>query len=265
MGIRVLRGRDITPEDREGTPRIVVINATMANKYWPNESPLGREIRVGDVIKGPLVTIVGVVGDARYQSLETDGAHAMMYLSFYARPQQAMTIVARARGDEGVTALRTLVASSDRRLPTPTIAPMTRLVSSAMATRRFALTLFGVFAITAVVLAAVGLYGVLSFLVRQRTHELGIRVALGAPRRRLLMLVVGGALRLTAVGVAIGLAGAYALRASLGSLLFGVSSTDAATYVALPLILAIVAVLASLVPGLRATRADPMSALRGEM
>ena len=175
-----------------------------------------------------------------------------------------MTIVARTRRDGTPEGLRVVLTTQDRRLPAPTIAPMTRLVGSAMATRRFALTLFGVFAATAVVLAAIGLYGVLAFLVRQRTHELGIRVALGATRSRLLMLVIGGALRLTVAGVVVGLLGAYALTRLLGSLLFGVSPTDTTTFVALPLFLAVVALLASLIPGARATRADPMSALRGE-
>jgi predicted permease len=264
MGIRVLRGRDISPSDREGAPDVVVINATMARKYWPNENPLDRQIRVGDVAKGPVATIVGVVADARYQTLESEGARPMMYFSWHAEPQQSMTLVARTRGDGAAERLRLVLASQDRRLPAPTLTPMTRLVGTAMATRRFALTLFGVFATTAVVLAAIGLYGVLAFLVKQRTHELGIRVALGATRGRLLMLVVGGALRLTLAGVAVGLLVAFWLTRSLGSLLFGVSPTDTATFVALPLFLALVALLASLVPGARATRADPMSALRGD-
>ena len=264
MGIRLLRGRDISADDRDGAPEVVVINATMARRYWPNVDPIGRQIRVGDVVKGPLMTIVGVVGDARYQSLETEGTRPMMYFSWHASPQQSMTVVARTRGDAIPEGLRVVLTTQDRRLPAPTIAPMTQLVGSAMATRRFALTLFGVFAATAVVLAAIGLYGVLAFLVRQRTHELGIRVALGATRSRLLMLVVGGALRLTIAGVVVGLLGAYALTRLLGSLLFGVSATDTTTFVALPLLLAAVALLASVIPGARATRADPMSALRGE-
>jgi predicted permease len=264
MGIRLLRGRDISVEDREGMPAVVVINATMARKHWPNDDPIGKQIRVGDVVKGQLMTIVGVVGDARYQTLEAEPTRRMMYFSWHAAPQQGMTMVARTRQDGTPEALRVVLATQDRRLPAPTLTPMTQLVGSAMATRRFALMLFGVFAATAVMLAAIGLYGVLAFLVRQRTHELGIRIALGATRARMLMLVVGGALRLTIAGVAVGLVGAYALTRLLGSLLYGVSPTDATTFVALPLLLAVVALLASLIPGARATRADPMSALRGE-
>ena len=264
MGIRLLRGRDISADDRDGVLPVVVINATLARKHWPNEDPVGRQIRVGDVVKGRLMTIIGVVADARYQTLESEGTRPMMYFSWHASPQQGMTVVARTRLDGAPEALRVALATQDRRLPAPAISPMTQLVGFAMATRRFALMLFGVFAGTAVVLAAIGLYGVLAFLVRQRTHELGIRIALGATRSRLLMLVVGGALRLTLAGVVVGLLGAYSLTRLLGSLLFGVSPTDGITFVALPLLLGVVALLASLIPGARATRADPMSALRGE-
>jgi len=264
MGIRLLRGRDISADDRDGVLPVVVINATLARKHWPNEDPVGRQIRVGDVVKGRLMTIIGVVADARYQTLESEGTRPMMYSSWHASPQQGMTVVARTRLDGAPEALRVALATQDRRLPAPAISPMTQLVGFAMATRRFALMLFGVFAGTAVVLAAIGLYGVLAFLVRQRTHELGIRIALGATRSRLLMLVVGGALRLTLAGVVVGLLGAYSLTRLLGSLLFGVSPTDGITFVALPLLLGVVALLASLIPGARATRADPMSALRGE-
>jgi putative ABC transport system permease protein len=175
-----------------------------------------------------------------------------------------MAVVARVRDDAGVAAMRGVLVSMDRRLPAPTITLLETFVRDAMATRRFALLLFALFAATALLLAAIGLYGVLSYLVRLRTHELGIRVALGAPRGRLVMLVVGGALRLTAIGVAVGLVASYALTQTLGSLLFGVSPTDRGTFIALPLILASVAVLASVVPAMRATRADPMRALRGE-
>jgi predicted permease len=262
MGVRVLRGRDISPNDREGAPFVVVINATMASRYWPNEDPVGREIRIGDAVKGPVATIVGVVADVRYQTLESEGARPMMYYSWHAQSQQSMTLVARTRSDGTPEALRVVLASQDRRLPAPMLTPMTRLVGAAMATRRFAFALFGVFATTAVALAAIGLYGVLAFLVKQRSRELGIRVALGATRGRLLMLVVGGALRLTLAGIAVGLLGAYWLTRALGSLLFGVSPTDTATFVSLPLLLALVALLASVIPGARATRADPMSALR---
>jgi predicted permease len=264
MRIHLLRGRDFSADDREGAPGVALISAATARRHWPNDDPIGKQIRVSDVVNGPPVTIVGVVADVRYQELETDGPRPMLYFSWHANPRSSMTLVARTRGDAAVTSLRTMIASLDRRLPVPVVTPMATFVATAMATRRFASTLFGIFAATALVLAAIGLYGVLSYLVRLRSHELGIRVALGAPRSKMLALVVGGALRLTVIGVAVGLVGSYVLTRSLGSLLFGVSPTDTETFVALSLLLAAIAVLASLVPALRATRADPMLALRGE-
>ena len=267
MGIRLLRGRDFTPDDRDETTPVVIISSAMAKTHWPGENPVGQRIRVGDVVKGTPHTIVGVVGDVRYQSLVTDVARPMMYfpVSASAAPR-SMTIVVRtsADGASASSSLRTMLASIDRRLPAPTVTAMTEIVGRALATQRFALTLFVVFAILAGALAAIGLYGVTSYLVRQRTRELGIRVALGAQRHRLLTLVVGGALRLTVIGVAVGLAASYALTESLRTLLFGVSPTDARTFVALALLLASISILASLVPALRATRADPMLALRGD-
>jgi putative ABC transport system permease protein len=142
---------------------------------------------------------------------------------------------------------------------------MEQLVRQALATQRFALVLFAIFAVTALLLAAIGIYGVLAYLVRQRTHELGIRVALGASPRRLVMSIVGGALRVAIPGVILGVAGALALTRLISSLLFGVSATDVATFVAVSLLLLATAVIASLVPARRATKADPMLALRGDI
>jgi putative ABC transport system permease protein len=264
MRIRLIRGRDISPDDREGVPEVALISAAAAKQYWPNEDPIGKQIRVGDIVNGPAVTIVGVVADVRYAELDAEALRPMLYFSWHANPRPSMTLVVRTRDAGAMAALRTMIASLDRRLPVPAITPMATYVASAMATRRFASTLFGVFAATALVLAAIGLYGVLSYLVRLRSHELGIRVALGAPPLRMLALVVGGALRLTVIGVAVGLASSYALSKSLESLLFGVSPTDGGTFVALSLLLMAIAVLASVVPALRATRADPLLALRGD-
>ncbi|HEY9228889.1 MAG TPA: ABC transporter permease [Gemmatimonadaceae bacterium] len=268
MGPRLLRGREFTPEDRTPAPSSVIISSEMARKYWPGEEPIGQRIRVGDVIKGTVVTIVGVVDDMRYQTLDADGLGPMMYFSWYDAsflpPQRSMTIVARVHDDAARASIRSVVASLDRRLPPPSVTPISRVVESAMAPQRFASTLFGAFAMVGIALAVIGLYGVLSYLVRQRTHELGIRVALGAPRRRLLALVVGGAIRLTIAGVVVGLLTSYALTRWLGTLLFGVSPTDRETFVVLSLLLGVVAVIASLIPAMRAMRADPMAALRGE-
>src|SRR5215510_7411233 len=261
-----LRGRDFTDGDRVGAPDVVIISAEMARRHWPNEEPIGQRIRVGDVLNGDVFTIVGVVGDARYISRSPEGLRPILYFSYASSPQppRAMTIVARVRDGSAAASLRGLLASLDKRMPVPAITPMKDAVATSMATPRFALTLFGVFAIIAVALAALGLYGVLSYLVRQRTHEMGVRAALGASRARLLRLVVGGALRLTVVGLVVGIAAAYGLTRWLDKLLFEVSPTDTRTFIALPLLLAVVALLASLLPALRAARADPMQAVRGD-
>lgn len=263
-GIRLLRGRDITPEDREGAPLVGVISLSMAKRYWPDADPVGRQIRIGDLVNGPLITIVGLVADVRYQSLEGDEIRPMLYLSAYARPTRSMALVARVSIDAASASLKSIVASVDHRLPPPTVARLRDLVAMAMATRRFALTMFGVFAAVAVTLAVIGLFGVLSYLVRQRTHELGIRIALGAPRSQLLGMVVGGALRLATAGVVVGVGASLALTGLLGSLLFGVTPTDTSTFVVLPILLVLVAVGASIVPAVRAVRVDPINALRGE-
>jgi predicted permease len=264
MNIRLVRGRDFTPQDGPAAPPVVLVSETMARRAWPNEDPVGRRIRTGGAVTGPEYTVVGVVGDARYQSLDTE-TRAMAYFSAAARPQRAMMLVVRSRDSTSLgAALRTSIRVLDSRLASPSIVKMDELLATALSTQRFALVLFGIFAVLALVLSAVGIYGVMSYLVRQRTHELGIRVALGAPARRLVGLVVGGVLRVTLIGVAIGLLGAWALTRSLATLLFGVSATDPLTFVAIAALLTLVAVVASALPARRASQADPMLALRGE-
>jgi predicted permease len=264
MGIRLIRGRDFTVNDDHRAPGAMLISETMARRFWPNEDPIGQGVRVGDAT-APLETIVGIVADVRYQSLETPEVRPMMYLSALARRPQAMTLV--VRGSEGAdpsAVIQRSVAALDPALPPPPARRMESLIAEAMSTPRFALMLFAVFAGAALLLAAVGIYGVMSYLVRQRTHELGIRVALGAQPRALVASVVGRALRMALAGVAIGLVGAWALTRSMSSLLFGVSPTDPVTFAAIAILLVSIAAIASLVPAGRAARADPVRALRGE-
>jgi putative ABC transport system permease protein len=266
LSIRLLRGRDFSALDRKGAPPAALISQSMARRYWPGEDPIGHRIRIGDVTKGPVYTIVGVVGDVRYQSRETPEVRPMMYFAAGAHPQRSMTLVVRgaSTGALSASAMRSVVASLDPALPAPIVTDMEDLIGNAMATSRFAVVLFAVFAATALVLAAVGVYGVMSYLVRRRTHEFGVRSALGASPRSLLRSVVAGALRLTLVGVAIGLAGAWLLTKALGSLLFEVSAKDPPTFVAIALLLTAIGVVASALPARRAARADPLLALRGE-
>jgi predicted permease len=264
MGIRLVRGRDFSSLDVGGAP-VVIVSETLARRQWPNDDPIGKRLRVGDVLRGPEATVIGVAGDARYMSLEDAEVRQMMYLSAGRSPQRSMSLVVRGGNLASLApAVGRIMAQLDPSLPAPTVRELDEVVGLAMATRRFALVLLGAFAGSALVLTALGLYGVIAYLVRQRTHELGLRIALGATGRAVIRMVLGRAMRLTFFGVVLGLLGAWALTRWLGALLFEVQPTDPATFAAIVALLVVVATLASLVPARRAARADPMLALRGE-
>jgi predicted permease len=264
LGARLLSGRDFTEQDRAGAPDVLIVSETMARNAWPGENPIGRQVRIGGATTGRVYTVVGIVGDVRYLSLETPDVRPMMYFSSLARPEPSMTIVARGPGTAQLAAaMRDIVTSIDSRIPPPTVSAMDDLIGDATAARRFALVLFGVFAGTALVLAAVGIYGVMAYLVRQSLPEIGIRIALGAPPRTLVMAVVKRALRLVVAGVGVGLVGAWALTRVLGALLFEVGATDRPTFAGVAAVLVVVATVASLIPARRATRVDPLIVLRG--
>jgi putative ABC transport system permease protein len=265
MGIRMVRGSDFTAEHGANAPPVAVISETMARLIWPNEDPIGGRLRMGDLVEGPVITVIGVAADARYQSLETPEARPMMYFSSAQRPQRSMTLVLRTTDPASVSpGIRRQVAALDPTLPPPPVRILDDLVREAFAPRRFALVLFGIFGGVATLLAGVGIYGVMAFLVRQRTHELGIRVALGAPQGRLMRLVVGRAMQMTIAGVALGLLGAWMLTRSLDTLLFGISATDATTFAAVTALVVAIGFVASVVPARRAMKADPMEALRAD-
>ncbi len=264
MRIPLMRGRDFGTGDGPGSGDVAVISETMARLHWPGEDPLGKTLRIGDIETGRVVTIIGVAADARYQSLETPDARPMVYFPATQRPQRSMSLVVRTTDASSLAlGLRRVVASLDPALAPPPMSILGDLVREAFATRRFALVLFATFAGVASLLAGIGIYGVMAFLVRERTHELGIRVALGAPQSRLMASVVGGALRMTLGGVALGLIGAWMLSKSLGELLFQVEARDAATFAGVAVLVVAIGIVASVVPARRAMRADPMEALRG--
>jgi hypothetical protein len=263
MGIRVVRGRDLARSDRPGAEAALVSEA-MARRYWPTEDPIGRRIILGSAAAGTEVMIVGVVGDVRYQSLETAEIRPMLYLSALARPPRTMQLV--VRGDHAVersASLRDLVVSFSPGQPAPTVSRMEDLVNRATATQRFILGLFIVFAASALALAVIGVYSVMSYVVRLRTHEMGIRLALGAPRDAVVRLIVASALRLALGGATLGLLGAWMLTRFLSTIVFGVGTRDPITFAAIAALIVFAAFLAALMPARRATRADPMLALRG--
>jgi putative ABC transport system permease protein len=265
MGVGLAGGRDFTDSDRRGAQEVVILSEAAVRTYWPNVDPLGRQLQVGIGERATRLTIVGVVRDARYVGLDNPDVRPMIYFSAAANPQRAMALVANTDSPASfATGLREAMHDIDPQLPPGTVQSMETLVESALATQRFALVLFAIFALTALLLAAIGIYGVLSYLVRQRTHELGVRVALGASSNTLMTSVVAGAMRVAIPGVIIGVLGAWALTRLIASLLFGVSPTDVVTFVAVSILLTATAAVASLIPARRATKADPMLALRGE-
>ncbi|HET9712136.1 MAG TPA: ABC transporter permease, partial [Pyrinomonadaceae bacterium] len=239
----------------------IIINETMARLYWPNEDPVGKRMRI---IYSPWLTIVGVVGDVHHTGLNTP-PNPEMYLSQLQEPQGAMAVLARTSGDplQLAAAAREQLKAMDKDLPV-TVTTMDQLFANSVAGQRFNTSLLGIFAAVALLLAMIGVFGVINYSVAQRTHELGIRIALGAQRRDVFKLVVGQGLLLALVGVGVGAAGAVALKRRIAGLLYGVSPTDGPTFVVVSLLVTAVAFLACYLPARRATRVDPLIALRYE-
>jgi putative ABC transport system permease protein len=264
MSIPLLEGRPITEQDKQGAPPVALVSQEAAHRYWPNESAIGK--RITPMTEKTPREIVGVVGEVKQWGLENPKPVPAIYIPHQQLTWPVTTIAIRTTGDllGLANAVRGEVQALDKDLPVYDIKTMSQRLADSIAERRFMLILLGTFAALALVLASVGIYGVMSYAVTQRTRELGIRMALGANRRDVLRLVVGKGLGLTLAGVGIGLAAAYALTRLLASLLFGVSATDPITFVAIAIVLTGVALGACFVPARRATRVDPMVALRHE-
>jgi putative ABC transport system permease protein len=264
MGIPLLRGRVFTEQDKKDSPRVAVINEELAKKFFPDEDPIGKRI---NVTNGPerFREIVGIVGDVKQYGL-AQPTTMQTYEPYLQTPFSGMTLVVRADGNPAALsgAIRSEVLAIDKEQPVSRIRPLEQVVSESVAKQRFLMLLLGIFASVALVLAAVGLYGVMSYSVNQRTHEIGIRAALGAQRKDVLKLVVGQGMALALTGAAIGLAASFALTRLMASLLFGVSATDPLTFAGIALLLTIVALLACYLPARRAMKVDPMIALRYE-
>jgi predicted permease len=261
LRIPLLAGRSFTDEDREGTQPVVIVNAALAQRLWPNESPIGRTLPGR---RGP-VMVVGEIGNVHYTSL-TDPVKPEMYLPFTQAPRVTTSnwVIARAARDplSLAGAVRGAVAAVDSEQPVATLTTLSEMVTRSTAARSFNMTLVGVFALLALGLAVVGVYGVTAYTVEQRTQEIGVRVALGAGWWNVVRLVLGGNAVVAGIGIAIGLAGALGFTRVLGSLLYDVSVTDGATFIGTTVVLAGAAILAALVPALRAARVDPVRALR---
>jgi predicted permease len=265
MQIPLLEGRFLAESDTETSQPVVVISERLARRYFPQGSPLGRRITFSDPQKGPWHVIVGVVRDIRNWGLAADPTPET-YVSLRQNPKPVMTLIIRAEGDPLPleASVRAELRAFDQELIPEQVATMRQILSRSLAPRRLNLALIGALAALAVALAAGGLYSLIAYTVAQRTHEIGIRLALGAERGDILWLVLWQGFRLAAIGIALGLAGAVAATRALRSLLFGVSPTDPLTFVAAPLLLALVALLACWFPARRATRVAPLVALRVE-
>ena len=269
MGMSLLSGRDFALTDTRQSPNVVVINDTFARRHFAGEDPLGHRLRLQGQKRDALL-IIGVVGDARDIWLDQQPTPEV-YVPFLQDPlgteyPRSMTIVARTKSDPGAIAgaLRVAVTSVDKSLPVYALKPMTEYLRDSLSRRRFNLILLTIFSCIALTLAAVGIYGVISYGVTQRTHEMGIRMALGAKPRDVLKLVIRQAMLMTLGGVGIGLLAAWALTRLMKSLLFNVGVTDPLTFAAIALLMTLIAMLAVLLPARRATKVDPLVALRYE-
>ncbi len=265
MNIPVVSGRTFTEQEAVENRKVAVVNEAMVRKYFPGEDPLGKRILVNMGGAPAPTEIVGVVGDARYDKLDGE-LRPMVYWTPPQLTYASMWLVVRTEGDPaslGPAAVREIQAV-DREQPVSDVRTMEGWLAESTARTRFGTLLLGAFACAALVLAAVGIYGVLSYSVAQRRNEIGVRMALGAQARDVLRLVVGQGMRLVLVGVALGLAGALALTRLMSGLLYGVEATDPATFAANALLLAAVSLAACYIPARRATRVDPATALRRE-
>jgi putative ABC transport system permease protein len=268
MGIPLLRGRAFTEQDRSNAERVVIVSEGLAHRYWPGEDPIGKRIQLGGDPHEPWRTIVGIVGDIKQSGLDSESTreYYISYLQDTWGITSDMTLTVRTISDplSLVAAARSQVQVVDKDLPAYNIRTMAQLRALSAAPRRFQMVLLGCFAGLALLLSAVGLYGVMSYAVTQRTHEIGVRMALGAQSRDVLKLVVSQGLVLTAIGVMLGLVAAFGLSRLIASLLYGVSATDPATFLLVSLLLVAVALLACYLPARRASKTDPMVALRYE-
>jgi putative ABC transport system permease protein len=267
MGIPLMKGRAFTEEDRAETTPVVIISTAFANRFFSGIDPIGKRFKQGGADdEDNWMTIVGVVGDVHHYGLSTE-VSSEMYMPFAQKPEPEITLIVRSAAANPMgllPSIRSEVEAIDKDQPIFGVQTMEHLLSESVASERLSVMLLGLFAGLAFLLACVGIYGVISYSVTQRTHEIGVRIALGASGADILRLVVGQGMRMVGVGLILGLIASFALTRVMSSLLFGVSATDPATFIVVSLLLASVAFFASFIPARRATRVDPMVALRYE-
>jgi putative ABC transport system permease protein len=265
MSIPLLRGRLFTQFDNKDTAPVILINDSMARRFWPNDDPIGRKIVVGSFGKPMAREIIGVVGDSRHTGLDSN-PRPEFFVPLLQNPFGSMTFVVKTSSDpiKLLPTLKSEIWSVNKDIPFYSIATMDQLISDSLGVRRFNLLLLGSFATIALVLAGVGIYGLISYSTGQRTHEIGVRMALGAQARDIVKMIIKDGASLVLAGIAFGMAGAFVMTRFLKGFLFGITATDPITFAAISLLLAAVALMATYIPARRATRVDPMVALRYE-
>jgi putative ABC transport system permease protein len=284
MGIPLLRGRYFTDQDNrfflagrdlsklnEGERMIagvnsIIVDEEFARRHWPNEDAVGKRIKLGGDESSVPLTVVGVVGRVKMEGLSQDSNRVQGYFPFWQLPFTGMTVIIKASGDptQLVASAREQVKQVDPDQPIYNIKTMDEIRAESVAAERLNLTLFSIFAGIALLLAVVGIYGVMSYTVTQRTHEIGIRMAIGAQQRDVFKMVMGQGMLLALIGIGIGLVGAFALTRLMAAMLFGVTATDPTTFAVIAILLTAVAVIACYLPGRRATKVDPVVSLRYE-
>jgi len=271
LRIPVRRGRPLTPEDRAGGRRVAVIDEEFVHRYWPKEDPLGKRITFGpppgaaDTSSREWIDIVGVVGHTKHEGLDAE-ARVQVYLPYAQQPRPFLAVAVRTAGDPAgyVNQMRRAVQSVDPDQPISAVRTMDELIAQSVGQRRLSMLLLSLFSGIALVLASIGIYGLMSYSVAQRARELGVRIALGAGRADVLRLVLRQGMSLALGGIVIGAGAAFGLTRLIVGQLYGVRATDPGTFVGMALLLAGTALAANLVPALRATRVDPAVVLREE-
>ena len=284
MNIPLLRGRYFTDQDNrsflagrdlskldEGERLVagvnsIIIDEEFARRHWPNEDAVGKRIKLGTDDNSSVLAVVGVVGRVKMEGLSQDSNRVQGYFPFWQVPTTAMAVIMKASGDPNqlIASAREQVKQVDSDQPIYNIKTMDEIRAESVAGERLNLTLFSIFAGIALLLAIVGIYGVMSYTVTQRTHEIGIRMAIGAQQRDVFKMIMGQGMMLALIGIVIGLVGAFALTRLMATMLFGVTATDPATFAAIAILLTLVALLACYLPGRRATKVDPVVSLRYE-
>lgn len=263
MRIPLVKGRTFRETDTKESPKAAVINETLAKQFWPGQDPLGKRLRVGR--DGGYSEVIGVVKDGKYRTLG-ESNRPYVYRSLSQTFESDATLIARVQGDTGavLAAIRQQARQLDEKVPDLGLTTVEEAIGVSLIFPRAGAALFGLFGVLGLVLASLGLYGVIAYVVSQRTHEIGVRMALGAHRSHIFQMIIGQGLKLTGIGVALGLAASFAMTRVISVLLYGISPTDALTFTLVPLALALVATVACFIPARRAASVPPMIALRYE-